>query len=147
MNSYISKEMKRFNYLISETDATYHEAALRMGLSDSAMQILYAICDYDREYRCPLQEICKRSGISKQTINSAVRKLETEGIVVLEQTGTKNKDVCLTKEGIRLAERTTMKLIETENNILKSWSKEELKKYLELTERFLIELKDKVKEI
>lgn len=147
MNNNISREMKRFNYLISETDATYHEAALRMGLSDSAMQILYVICDYDKGDRCPLQEICKRSGISKQTINSAVRKLEAQGIVVLEQTGAKNKDVCLTEEGIRLAGCTTMNLIEIENNILKSWSKEELKIYLELTERFLIELKDKVKEI
>ena len=37
MKGYASKEMRRFNYLIVETDAVYHEAALKLGLSDSAI--------------------------------------------------------------------------------------------------------------
>ena len=41
----ISKEMKRYNYLVGEIDAVYHEASLKLGLSDSALNILYAICD------------------------------------------------------------------------------------------------------
>ena len=32
----ISKEMKRYNYLIGEIEATYHEAALKLGLSDNS---------------------------------------------------------------------------------------------------------------
>ena len=78
MKGYASKEMRRFNYLIVETDAVYHEAALKLGLSDSALQILYTVCDYDGGDACPLQEISRRTGISKQTINSAIRKLEKE---------------------------------------------------------------------
>ena len=35
-----SKVMKRFNYLLGEMDAVYHEMALKLGLSDSAMIIL-----------------------------------------------------------------------------------------------------------
>lgn len=46
----ISKEMKRYNYFIGEMEAAYHEAALSMGLSDSAMKILYAICDSGEGY-------------------------------------------------------------------------------------------------
>ena len=36
-------EMTRYNYLISEIESVYHEAALRFGLSDSAMMTLYVL--------------------------------------------------------------------------------------------------------
>lgn len=65
------------------------------------MIILYTICDNGES--CLLQEISRRSGVSKQTINSAIRKLEKEGIVYLESVGAKNKNVCLTDEGKQLA--------------------------------------------
>ena len=45
MNQDFSKERKRCNYLLNETDAAYHEAAIRFGLSDSCMIVLYTICD------------------------------------------------------------------------------------------------------
>lgn len=76
MNPYISKEMKRYNHLMSEIEAAYHQMSLKLGISDSAMIILYTICDTGD--CCLLQDICRRSGISKQTINSAIRKLEAE---------------------------------------------------------------------
>lgn len=141
MKIYVSKEMKRFNYLIGEIDAAYHEMSLKLGLSDSAMRILYTICDNGE--CCLLQEICRRSGVSKQTINSAIRKLEKEGIVYLEPAGTRNKNVCLTDKGKRLAERTAARMIEAENDIFASWKKEDVEKYLELTERFLIAFREK----
>ena len=40
-----SATLKRFNYLTAEINAAYHEAALLLGLSDSAMMVLYTICD------------------------------------------------------------------------------------------------------
>ena len=145
MKVYSSKDMKRFNHLLGEIEAVYHEMALKFGQSDSVMNILYTICDYGES--CPLQEICRRSGISKQTINSGLRKLETEGIVYLEQAGARGKNVCLTEKGKALAEDTAIRVIEAENGILASWSKEDVEKYLELTERFLVAIKEKAKEI
>ena len=139
-----SKEMKRFNHLISETEALYHEIALKLGLSDSALQILYTVCN-NGEY-CPLQEICRISGISKQTINSSLRKLEADDIVYLEQISGKNKNVCLTEKGKCLAESTVAKLITAENEIFSSWSYDDLDKYLKLTELYLTELKKKSNE-
>ena len=109
------------------------------------MSILYTICDYGES--CPLQEICQRSGISKQTINSALRKLETEGIVYLESAGAREKNVCLTGKGKDLAKATAIRVIEAENGILASWPKEDVEKYLELTERFLAGIQEKAKEI
>ena len=58
MREPVSKVMKRYNYLLGELNAVYHEMSLKLGLSDSAMIILYTICDQGE--RCPLQE---RSGI------------------------------------------------------------------------------------
>ena len=137
--------MKRFNHLLGEIEAVYHEMALKFGQSDSVMNILYTICDYGDS--CPLQEICRRSGISKQTINSALRKLEREGIVYSEQAGVKGKNVCLTEKGKELVGDTAVRVIEAENGILASWPEEDVKRYLELTERFLVGIKEKAKEI
>lgn len=123
----------------------YHEISLKLGLSDSAMKILYTICDAGDS--CLLQEISRRSGVSKQTINSAIRKLEKEGVVYLKSAGSKNKEVCLTDEGKQLAKHTAIRLIEMENDIFASWEKNDVEKYLELTERFLVSLKEKNKNL
>lgn len=141
MSAYISKEMKRCNYLLGEIDAVYHEMALKLGLSDSAMRILYTICNYGDS--CPLQDICRLLGISKQTINSAIRKLEAEGIVYLEPAGAKSKTVCFTEEGKRLAEHTVMQILEAEDAVFASWPREDVNKYLELMENFLVGIKEK----
>ena len=110
MNHYTTDEMKRFNHLVRETDAAYHEAALRMGMSDSAMQILYILCDSGGD--CPLGKICNLSGTSKQTINSALRRLEADGVIRLEMAGSKNKNVILTE---RTGEESGIIAVETEN--------------------------------
>lgn len=139
MNIHSSKELRRYNYLISEIEAAYHEISSALGLSDSSMIVLYTV--FDNGGSCMLQDICRNSGISKQTINSALRKLESEGIIYLESAGTKNKKVCLTEQGKHLANHTAGKIIEMENDIFSSWEKEDVEKYLELTERYLLDLK------
>ena len=145
MKSYSSKDMKRCNHLLGEIESVYHEMSLKFGLSDSTMIILYTICDEGDA--CLLKDICSRSGLSKQTINSALRKLEAEGIVYLEAAGSREKNVCLTQKGRELAETTAIRVIEAENGILASWPKEDVEKYLELTERFLAGIKEKAEEM
>ena len=141
MKNKISKELKRYNFLFGETGAAYHEMYLKLGMSDSAISILYAVLE-NGESR-PLQEICRCTGLSKQTINSAIRKLETDGILYLEISGPRNKTVCLTEKGKILAEKTAGKVIAAENEIFASWPQEDVEKYLELTEADLIALKEK----
>lgn len=145
MKNKISKELKRYNYLFGETGAVYHEMYMKFGLSDSAMSVLYAVLENGGS--CMLRDVCYFTGISKQTINSAVRKLESEGIVYLETVGSKNKKIYLTKEGQNLAEKTAGCVIETENEIFASWSQKDVEKYLELTERFMLDLKEKAENI
>lgn len=141
MREPISKAMKRYNYLLGELNAVYHEMSLKLGLSDSAMIILYTICDQGK--RCPLQDICRYSGLSKQTVNSALRKLEAEGVIYLVSAGSRNKTVCLTEKGMGLAERTVKRIMQAENEIYTSWPEQDVEKYLELTEHFLTALQEK----
>lgn len=87
------------------------------------------------------------SGASKQTINSALRKLESEGIVYLETFEGRKKKVHLTEKGGQLAKDTVLRVIEAENEIFASWSDEEKSIYIDLTQRYLADFKEKVKEL
>ena len=125
----------------SEIDAAYHEMALRFGLSDSAMLILYTICVNGEN--CPLNEIIKLSGVSKQTIHSSLHKLEKEGTVVLEHLDAKKKTVRLTAKGRELADATAVRIVRLENEIFASWTREERELYIGLTKRYLEEFRER----
>lgn len=142
MNKYTSKDMKRYNYLVSEIDAAYHESSFRLGVSDSVLRILYTICDEGES--CPLTDISRKTGLCKQTVNSAVHKLEKDGIVFLEAADGKSKNVCLTEKGVSFSQKTVTKIMDIENDIFASWESSDVEKYLELTEKYLRALKDKI---
>ena len=146
MKELLSEDMKRFNYLANEIDNAYHEAALKLHLSDSSMLILYAICSGGKTYY-PLCDVYNLSGISKQTLNSALRKLEAEGIVYLRLFGKKKKMIHLTDKGNEIVTNTVARLIEIENMIFNSWTKDEQNTYLELTQRYLNDFKEKIKHL
>ncbi len=143
--AYQSAQLRRFSRLIGETDAAYHEIAQRLGLSDSAFQILYTL--HDEGGSCLLRDICAYSGLTKQTINSALRKLEAESRVTSASGGARHKTVSLTPEGEALAERTVAQVIAIENDILSSWPEAELENYLCHTESYLDALREKSKEV
>lgn len=143
MKYFVNAQFKRFNLLVSEMDTAYHEAALKLGLSDSAFHILYTLCWYDGE--CLLRDIT--TGVSKQTVNSALRKLEAENIVRLQSFQGRKKKVFFTDKGYELAKTTVLPLIKIENEIFDSWSEEEQNIYIELTKRYLSSFKEKTKEL
>lgn len=145
MNRKISTDLKRLNQFVSGMDATYHELYYKLKISDSAMLILYSICNYGSS--CTLKNICYDSGLSKQTINSALRKLENEKIIYLENYDHKRKIVHLTEKGEELSKVTALKVISIEDEIFSSWKKEDVDKYLELTKKFLEDLKERVDKI
>lgn len=133
---------RQISHLNCEIDAVYHEAAAKLGLSESAMWILYALCLNGGT--CPLGEIICMAAISKQTVNSALRKLEREGMVYLESAGGRKKMVRLTAQGTELARGTAMWVLQAEDEIFASWSQEELDAYIALTEKYLAAFREKV---
>ena len=143
MENIISKELRRYNYLLSETDAAYHEASVKTGLSDSVSMILYTL--YENGGECLIKDVRNCSGMSKQTAGSAVKKLESDGIVSLFAEG-RTKRIKLTEKGKTLADNTVKKIIEAENDIFSSWKKEDVETYFRLTAKYLEDFKKRIKE-
>lgn len=135
-------DRRRYSCLTSEIEGAYHMAALKCGVSDSAMRILYTICLYGDQ--CLLSDIVHLSGVSKQTINSALRKLEQQGAVYLEQADGKKKLVCLTAQGKQLAQRSAMRVLQMEDEIFDGWSQDDCETFFRLIERFLTAFRQKV---
>lgn len=128
-----------YTYLAGEINALYHEAAVKMGISDSVMNILYVICE--KGDQCLQSEISKLTGISRQTINSAIRKLEKDEIVYLQQGRGRNTVVCLTEKGKNFSAEKIIPLFEIENKIWNEWTEEEQRQYLMLTKKYRDALK------
>ncbi len=141
MDCKISKELRRYNYLFGETGLAYHEMHQKLGLADSMASILYVLLESGG--CCLLRDICLFSGLNKQTINSALRKLEADDVLYLEMAGGKKKLVRLTEKGKILAQRTAGRILAAEDEIFASWPQADVQKYLELTEAFMLALKEK----
>jgi len=134
MNQQRKELIHRINYLMSETEACYHRASRKLGISDSVSRILYTI--YDAGEQCLLSDIYKKSGISKQTVNSAIRGLEAENILYLEPYKGLSKRVVLTDRGKEYMQRTAAKLYEAEAAAFDTWTSEEIRTYLSLIEKY-----------
>lgn len=145
MDTFHSPRLIRYNRLFTAMEAAYHEAGTRLGLSDCTMQILYAIseCGTARS----LTDIVATTAIPKQTINSALRKLEHDGFVTLELLEKRRKLVRLTPAGEELAKNTVARLAAIENAVVQSYSPEDWEQYLTLSERHIQLFTEKIKEL
>ena len=134
MSDFIKESIKRINCLNAEIDALYHHSALKLGMSDSALFVLYSI--YEHSGNILLSDIYKQSGISKQTVNSSIRALEKENILYLENVDKKSKIVMLTEKGKEYSEKTVGILCKAECDAFSCWKKEEISNYIKLFERY-----------
>lgn len=137
-----SETLKRFNYLNSEINALYHTAATKLGLSDSTMSILYTICEQGDG--CNQSDIYKLSGLSRQTVNSAIHKLKREHLVYLEAGEGRNTRVFLTDSGKLVMKEKVQPLVMSENELFAAWSEQEQQELLRLTKKYLDDFKKKV---
>lgn len=114
---------QQFNQIDGQIARTYHAAAVKFGLSDSELWVLYYLLV--RGPRCLQAELCHDTGLSRSTVNSALKRLEKEDILCLSPGSGRNVCLSLTEAGAALAERTAGRLIALENEIYRSWSPEE----------------------
>ncbi len=124
----------KINYLMQETDALYHQAALKLKVSDSVSDILYAI--YDIGPGCLLSDVYKRFGTSRQTVNSAIRNLEAADILYLEPYRGRAKRIVLTEKGTQYIRETAAKLFDAEAAAFNGWTEEEISTHLQLIEKY-----------
>ena len=134
MNITVMEELRMFNQVYREMDAFYHMLAVKSGLSDSALWILYSICE-DGD-GCSQKKLCEKLSTSKQTIHSAIHKLEQDGILYLEEGTGRDKNICLTESGKQLMEQVILPIIAVENEAFAMMGETEAKELLRLSERY-----------
>lgn len=134
MNNYSSR-VQKINCLSNDLDRLYHKAARKLGVSDSIMCVMYII--YMHGDGCLLHNICEESGISKQTINSAIRQLEKKQILYLIHDKGNTKRVYMTDEGKSFLLKTAGVLFKTECNAFADWTEEETKVYFKLMKKYI----------
>lgn len=124
----------KVNSLANDLDSIYHQAARKLGIADSVMFVCYMI--NEKGNGCLLHDICCECGMSKQTINSALRKLEKDDILYLKQDKGKTKRIFLTKKGEKFIGATAGSILEAEINAFSGWSDEEFEMHLKLMEKY-----------
>lgn len=97
-----------------EQDAIYHGAAVKFGLTDTTLWLLYEL--YFSEGGLTQQELCLRCAFPKQTVHSAIQNLVKGGYASLEPLpASRNaKLVRLTPKGDARACRSAVMLREAE---------------------------------
>ncbi len=139
MTDGLQEKIYRIYFWANTMDALYHQAAKSLGVADSVLYILYTV--HVNGASCPLSDLYKVSAISKQTINSAIRKLEADGDIYLKKHDGKSKIVCLTEKGRDYVKKTAEILLAAEGSAFADWSAEELDTYLHLIEKHVASLR------
>ena len=124
-----------YNGIIKENDELYRDAAKALGLPDCAFWILYSL----RAEEGPLTQggLCHILYQPKQTVNSALKKLEHDGYLCLtEGQDRRSKQIRLTPEGERLAAQTVDRVIALELRALCGMAPEDQADFLRLFRQF-----------
>ncbi|MGN1382784.1 MAG: MarR family winged helix-turn-helix transcriptional regulator [Eubacterium sp.] len=135
MNEQKTATIRRFNRINDEINALYHRASTKLGFSDSELIILYLLCGYDGELT--QSRIIELTGMSKQTVNSSVRRMEQNGLVVLGERTNHRRVIQFTKAGENLSRDVILPFMEREEALFSDWTPEEKETFLSLHKRYL----------
>ncbi len=138
-------ELKKYIHIMGGINGSYHDLAVAFGISDCQMEIFYVLCELGSG--CNQSVLYKSTGLSRSTVNSAIRKMEKEALLYLKPGAGRNTCVYLTEKGEAFAEATAGRVMEIENRIFSSWSREEWQMFLHLNERYAAQLSEAVSKI
>ncbi len=134
-----------YNQLIKEMDDLYRVYAKNCNLSETAFWILYCIREREKE-AFTQREICDYWFYTPQTVNSALKNMTEEGLLILrtEEDNRKNKRIYLTEKGKETVERIVVPLMDAERRALAAIREQEaeilLKTINKLTEFYREEI-------
>ena len=130
-------KMKELNDIIRNTAKAYHDVSVRLGISDSVFNILYILCEEGEG--CRQSVLYKKSGIRKTTVNSAIRKMEKQGLLFLKPGEGRNTCIFLTEEGRTFLKDKIEPVIMIENEIMDSMTEEERSLFLQINRCIYLE--------
>ena len=144
MDSNVTQMLAEYTRLHSEMDGLYHTVAVRAGLSDSALDILYALCVLGDG--CLQRDVCALSFTSKQTIHSSIRKLEQDGLLRLQPGQGREVHIRLTPQGSRLIQEKVLPILDLERQAMACLSPEERESFLRLTRQYISHFRTLIKQ-
>jgi len=131
MGMLFEEHLRNYNQAYLKMDELYHGYAVKCGLSDCSFWILYILCEAGEG--CSQKDLCKMLSVSKQTIHSAIRKLEQDGIVFLKAGNGKDKYIYLTETGKKFVEEKIGAIMKVENETFQRMGEEEARELQRLT--------------
>lgn len=139
MTLQLAPKQNEFNRLTKAISELYHETSIRIGISDSVFDIFYAIVALGNG--CCQKDICDYAFTSKQTIHSAIHKLERENYICLKPGKGREMHIFLTAQGEQFIEEKIAPVINMENQVLSQMKSDEIDALLQLTEKYLDSLR------
>ncbi len=139
------QQLKEYNALNREMEGLYHVICRKIGLSDSVFIILYTIWDIGDG--CLQRDICNAASISKQTIHSAIKKLEGQDVLHLKPGKGREMQIFLTEKGKDLVKEKIVPVAAMEAEAYEAMTEEECHELLRLSRKYLEHFRKKVKEL
>ena len=133
----VTEALAVFNQLYKEVDEIYQQYAKNHGISDTALWLLYSL--YENSGTYTQRDVCADWHYPPQTINSALKSLEKQGVIVLEAVSgnQKNKRIFLTDKGQEISRTVIAPLVLAEQRTFRRLQEEERELLLSLTGKYV----------
>lgn len=141
MEELLNPIFKEFNHLYKEENDIYRDISQRIGACNSAVSILYDLCCLGEG--CTQKDICDSSFLSKQTVNSSIRKLVDLGYIYLERGKGRNMHIYLTDSGRTIIDEKIRPVIRMELDAFLSLG-DDAETLVRLFRQYLSEFRKKV---
>jgi len=137
MKTALSNQLRLCNQLYKRMDDIYYRTARRLDMSEAELWIMYILREHDE--LLTQSDICGITYESKQTVNSALKKMEINGFIELikNEDNMKKKFIHLTEKGLELAEKTADKILAAEENSIRAMGRDEMETLLRLYEKYI----------
>lgn len=134
-----------FNDVFKENNDIYQKIIRTMGISSCEFWILYILSL--EEEALTQRKICELLFEPKQTVNSALKKMKSDGLIELVALqDRRSKQVLLTEKGKEMAHQKVVWVIEIEKEAEERMGNKEMNSFLELFHKYNQILKELAKE-
>ncbi len=125
----------------------YHNYAKDAGISDASFWLLYSL--HERGRPCTQRELCQSWYYAPQTINTALKALETKGLISLAFSpgNKKNKLILFTPAGEKLVQEKIVPLVRAEERSFERLAPEEQDQLLAITQKHIALLEEEIHQI
>lgn len=132
--------LREFSRLYREYDSIFHSIALAVGLSDSALTVLYHIQELGDG--CLQRDIAASAWVSKQTIHSTIRQLRERGFLSLSSGRGRDMHIHLTEKGRMLVREQILPIMQMESDAFQALTPGERRELLRLTAGYISALRE-----